>query len=568
MTFGAPWALLGLLAAAPVIAAYFLRRRQPPRIVSALFLWRSTQHRAEAGAKLERFSRETSLMLELLAILLAVAYLADVRLGADSSSPLLVVIVDGSFSMQAGAAERARGLIAQRLAAHSNARVTLIESGLRPTMLAGPAAGLADATEALSRWRPSQPSHDLALTFATATEHTHVPRQRILFITDGPPGTPLPENIEMLAVGRPQPNVAFISVHRRDESGHAELTFRIANFGAQPIDTTLRLGLPDGGARVVPLALAVGVPTATRIVLPLGQGQLVASLPDDALPLDGEVTVSLEPEAAVQVGLSGALEPETTQALKRGLSAASGVELRNPAELTFGARDSTATVTIGGTSPLRTFVGPFFAQRDHPLLDDVALGGVLWAAGENPTGIPLLSAGTAVLLSEDEDGRVHFNIDLKRSNLHRTSAWPVFIANLVRSARAQRPGLSKMQLMLGESVPLVVPATARWKLVGPRGVERPIFGAGAISLPPLSMPGRWELRDAEATLGAVDVLPLDPRESDLRDRAELARPSTGAALFAEPKDVHSRPWWLLVGLLLTLLLDFWLTARSKTGWAR
>ncbi|MFN7135903.1 MAG: BatA domain-containing protein, partial [Myxococcales bacterium] len=67
MSFGAPWGLLALLALPLLVGLYFLRRRQPPRAVSAVFLWRSPDERAEAGPKLQRFSRETSLLLECLA---------------------------------------------------------------------------------------------------------------------------------------------------------------------------------------------------------------------------------------------------------------------------------------------------------------------------------------------------------------------------------------------------------------------------------------------------------------------------------------------------------------------
>jgi len=41
MSFGFPWGLLALGALVPLVAAYFLRRKQKPVVVSALFLWRT-----------------------------------------------------------------------------------------------------------------------------------------------------------------------------------------------------------------------------------------------------------------------------------------------------------------------------------------------------------------------------------------------------------------------------------------------------------------------------------------------------------------------------------------------
>ena len=81
MSFGAPLGLLALAAIPALVAAYFLRRRQPPRIVSALFLWRTPDQRAEAGPRFQRSSRELSLALEILAVGFAALFLADARCG-------------------------------------------------------------------------------------------------------------------------------------------------------------------------------------------------------------------------------------------------------------------------------------------------------------------------------------------------------------------------------------------------------------------------------------------------------------------------------------------------------
>ena len=101
MTLGAPLGLLALAAMPALVAAYFLRRRQPPRTVSALFLWRTPDQRAEAGPRLNRFSRESSLALELLAVAFAALFLADVRCGENAPKQHVVIVLDGSLSMNA-----------------------------------------------------------------------------------------------------------------------------------------------------------------------------------------------------------------------------------------------------------------------------------------------------------------------------------------------------------------------------------------------------------------------------------------------------------------------------------
>src|SRR4051794_20447412 len=167
MTFGFPLGLMALAAVAPLLVAYFLRRKQPPRLVSALFLWRSPDQRAQAGPRFQRFSREASLLLELLAVLAAAAFLSDAHCGGAASKRHLVAVVDGSLSMQAksggrSVAERVRDRLAALVVSEGAGQLTVIESGLKPTVLAGPQAEVSRALAALESWTPSQPAHDVA----------------------------------------------------------------------------------------------------------------------------------------------------------------------------------------------------------------------------------------------------------------------------------------------------------------------------------------------------------------------------------------------------------------------
>lgn len=142
MSLGFPLGLVALLAVPAVVAAYFLRRKQPPRVVSALFLWRTPDQRAEAGPRFERFSREASLALETLALVAAALFLADARCGETAKRAHVVVVVDGSLSMQAtragkSSADAARDAVAA-LAANEGAWVrTIIESGPKPLRASG-----------------------------------------------------------------------------------------------------------------------------------------------------------------------------------------------------------------------------------------------------------------------------------------------------------------------------------------------------------------------------------------------------------------------------------------------
>lgn len=568
MTFGAPWGLLALLALPVLVAAYFLRRKQPPRVVSALFLWRTRDLQAEAGPRFERFTRELSLTFETLAVVCAALFLADARCGTAASSKHLVVIVDGGLSMlarQAGhsVADRVKTEVASLVQREGAGTLTLIESGPRPTVLAGPQQPVDRALSVLEGWTPSQPAHDLAPAFALARSLGAV-GQRLWFFTDGPlEGTGvLPEHVEALSLGSPAANLALVSAQRHDEGGVAQVTVRVGNCTEEARTVNVRFDVVGDA----PQTHAVSLEPLGTAVLRAGfkaTGPIEVALPDDALSEDGRVTLLPAPLAEVKVGFVEGLDEGARAALGRFLAIAPAVTVSEPSTLRFGPPGSRAQVTLGVQGATRSFVGPFFTQKGQPLFDDVQLGGVVWAAGANPPGRVLMSMGDAILVSEEEDGTVHLNLDVAHSNVQRTVAWPVLLGNVVRAARLKTPGLPRRHLMLGEEVLVVTAPEGVWRFVGPAKQVRPILGVGVLTSPPLPAPGRWELQRDGALVDALVVLPLDPRESDLRSRGPWSSPGAETASLGGFATSRPRPLWPLVVLLLLMMADYWLTARPR-----
>jgi hypothetical protein len=582
VSFGFPWGLLALGALAPLVAAYFLRRRQKPVVVSALFLWRTPRPRAEAGPRWERFTREASLLLEALAVVAAALFLADVRLGEAARTRHLVLVVDGSLSMSARGPdgvtvlEKARREAAKRVEEVEATQVTVLASGIAPRVLAGPEAEPSRALAALESFQALGADHDVMPTLIWAQELAG-PGRRVVFLTDAPPESEalVPGSVRWMALGEARDNVALVSAQRRDEGATATVTLRVARFGAGPQEVEARVrakpgpGAKEGTERVERVRLPDEGTTTVRLTFQ-GAGDVEVSLPDDALPEDGRVRLPPAPLRPVAVGLAEGLTPPERQSLERFLAVAPEVERDGagaredggPAELlVFGPRGTEARVTVGAPGKPRTFVGPFFSEKGHPLLDDVQLAGVRWTAGDNPPGRPLVTAGEAVLVSEEEGGRVHLNVDLTRSNVQRVAAWPVLLGNVVREARRTREGFPRRQLTLGEPLPVVTVPGARYTLVGPGG-SRPVFGAGAVDLPPPSGPGRYVLeRDGDA-VDAAEVLALDARESDLRGRGSADVPAREASDDEERGNAPGRARWPLVLLLVALVADFYVTRRS------
>ena len=569
MTLGFPLGLLALAAIPALVAAYFLRRRQPPRTVSALFLWRTPDQRAEAGPRLNRFSRESSLALELLAVLFATLFLTDLRCGQAASRQHVVIVVDGSLSMNARidgttAADRAKTEIA-RIAREENAGVlTLIETGIKPTLIAGPQQEVDRALSALEKWTPAQPAHDFSPALTLARELSGSIEHRIYFLTDGPlaDSVAVPPQLEGRSVGKQASNLAFLSAQRRDEDGRAQVTVRVGNFSDVAVTAEVRFWAPDDAPQIQEVKLQPSATAVLRVGFKTGQ-PITVSLPDDALVEDGHLTLLPSPLADVTVSLLEGVDPAAQQALRRFLSVAPGVKLAPEALLTFGPPVSNATVRIGAVAPLKSFVGPFFAQKGNSLLDDVQLGGVVWTAGVNPAGRVLMSAGEVVLISEEDDGTLHLNLDTSRSNVQRTVAWPVLLSNVVRQSRLSTPGFPRKHLMLGEETPLVTSAGSTWELIAPDGQTRPVIGSGVLTLPPLPAAGQWKLEKTGKPFDALVVLPLDPRESDLRTRGAWEVVPARPQAFASFATARPRPWWPLLVVLMLVLLDFWLTAAPR-----
>ncbi|SEM28560.1 Aerotolerance regulator N-terminal [Stigmatella aurantiaca] len=571
MSFGFPWGLLALAAWGPLAAAYFLRRRQKPVTVSALFLWRTPRPRVEAGPRFERFTREASLLLEALAVLAAALFLADVRWGDEARGRHVVLVVDGGLSLSARGPdgvtvlERVRREAATRLNTEGATRVTVLASGLSPQVLAGPEAEPSRALAALESFQALGAGHDVTPTLLWAQELAG-PGQRVHFFTDAMPeeGVAVPPSVRWTALGAPRDNVALVSAQRRDEGPLATVTLRVARFGG-PEQVALRVlarpgaGAKEGSERSEPVALPAEGAATVRLTFE-NAGDVEVSLPPDALPEDGQARLVPSAVRPVRLALAEALEAPARQALERFLAVAPGVEV-GAAEgaLLWGPPGTEARLTVGASGTLRTFVGPFFSEKGHPLLDDVQLGGVRWTAGSNPPGRPLVTAEDTVLLSE-EDGRVHLNLALARSNLQRTPAWPVLLGNVVREARRAQEGFPRHQLNVGEPLPVVTEAGARYALEGPLG-PKPLFGAGALTLPAPPVPGRYTLLREGEPVDVADVLPLDARESDLRGRGTGEREAQAEARDVDGAAPAGRARWPLVVLLGALLLDFYVTRR-------
>jgi len=183
MGFTQPLGLLALLAVPVVLYLHLFRRRFEPRKVSALFLFAADALPASAGRTKTRLLNTVSLWCELIAATALALWLGGFYVGAPEAEQHLVVVLDDSASMQAtgplgDTREQAQGFVEGAIRAlPSSAEVTVIRTGVRPEVIAGPRARTAGALAALSTWSPGQPVHDPSRAWERRQRERH---QRIV----------------------------------------------------------------------------------------------------------------------------------------------------------------------------------------------------------------------------------------------------------------------------------------------------------------------------------------------------------------------------------------------------
>lgn len=590
MYFANPWGLLALLAIPAIVVIHMYHRRFPPLVVAGLHLWSSETRQNLAGRQRERLPITRSLLLELLAALLMSLLLSQPRWGGLDRTVHLVAILDSSASMQGRPVDAAEPSFRDAAIAELERRaaglprgslVTLILTGLRPTMLAGPAVPWDEARRQLANWRPAAPRHsfvpawDLGVQLVEGNGELlfltdHLPRRRETQTTtpdeqdSGPPGSgpdpapraaapaelgEAPERMEIVSVGRRLNNAAISAARWSFDSttGRGTVFVRVQNQSRRPADVEVRgrrqeqvvfrrrVSLPERGA------------ASFEAEVPGGLGQLTIELTsgDDGLALDNRVEL-IEP--SVRTVTYSLLLPtgESTRLLKKVLDVLPDVQagdaqnahivfapagtLPAPSARTWWAGIGPVSLVEDDVEAAKDLAGPYLLDKRHPLLEGIVLGGVVWGGVQAiPFEVtPLISSGKSILLSRLAATRTVgylFNIDLERSNLGESPDWPILLTNLIELRRENLPGLQRWNYRLGEEVRFrlfegeVDPqAAAGGELALVHdGKSKAIARSPQVEISAPDEPGIYELQAGETPIGRFAVNFFDAEESDLRN---------------------------------------------------
>lgn len=578
-----PWGLLALASVAAVIAIHLFQRRFLRRRVAGLFLWLEGRREAPAGKAVKPPPPTASLLLEILACVVLSLLLAGARSKRAARSEHIAVVLDGSGSMSAkppgGAsfADRAREKVNELFRSSPGARTTIYASGRTPRILFGPEGDPREALVRLAAWRPEEPSHDILETVHLA--RTAAGGGAPVFVVSDHLPEAVPKGVSWTSVGESLPNVGFVRATRRrkdDDDDDVRLTVR--SFGG-PAEADLVVR--EGDREVFRKTIAIDGEADVEIAVPRAARVLAAELPPDALALDDRAF--LAPPRLKEVRCLVLASGKEREAIERAARSVEGVALVEspPADLAAGAgtevlREPPET-WVCAFAPFpegvvsgepKGLLGPYVVDARHPLFESASLEGVAWFASGNleVASLPLVSSGEIALVAEAPAPRrgFLFNLDLARTNLTRTPAWPVLLYNLVALRRETLPGPDRAILGAGEPLRLRLPP------VGARTVEFEGDGwsesvAAAdevfVRLPSRPMPIR-------VAAGGEDLWELavnwhDPAESDL---SALGPGRAGESERAETREAAESRWsdplfWTLLALAAAALLADWSLAR-------
>jgi len=611
MYFANPWGLLGLISLPIITAIHLYQRRFPPLVVAGAHLWGAETRVQTAGRRRDRLPITTSLLLELLAGLIFSLALAQPRFGELGRVGHLVVVLDDSASM-AGAPtgeptfrESAIAAIEQRLnELGRNARVTLIRSGVQPTLLGQRTMDWTEAQSVLANWQPHAPRHDFGPAWDEAARIVG-PEGQFLFVTDliDETAETLPLGMEIVSVGRKLANVAISTARWTFDStaGEGRLFVRIANYAGTPADVTLTVSSEEQSLLKQQVALEAHTAAPLEASIPGGVGKLTLTIdsPGDGVDVDNTVTL-VEPKIRLlNVAITLPADSAEERLTRRAIAAMPDVQLSeaNRAHLQFGpagavppARRALWWLGIGPVNPspvvrkqARDLLGPYLIEKQNPLLDGIVLGGVVWG-GVQPLDLPLrplISSGRTPLLGEllDTPGAAWImNIDLARSNLGESPDWPILMTNFVERRRDELPGLRRWNFQVNETIAFRAPAASdsdfdgtdadEVTLVNPDGRERTLVRDrnDLVEITRLESTGIYTVRDGDREIGtfAVNFFDNDESESVVRLAPGQRQPQQGSsATQLALDDPYSWLMVLAILLLLAAILSDWYVLRPR-----
>jgi len=577
--FTTPLALLGLVSLPALVAIYYLHTRSRLQPVSSLLLWTDARLIPDGGRRVERLRLPLVFWLELLVLALLVLAAAGLHLPATAGSRPLIVVLDDSYSMQAGASDstrkRAKDALLDDLRRNPRRSVQFVLASDRPQVLGDTFSATSEMERVLEGWTCQSNTARLDTTVALALELGGESASVLVLTDHAPDPPPAAGRVRWWSFGSATPNWAFVNASRTPGPRGDRLLLEVANLAADSRSTSVRLEAdqPSRELSRSDLHLAAGETRRLILEVPEGVGAIRALLDDDELNLDN--AVSLLPVGRKTVTYEMRLgDKELRSAFERALKA-SGIatiaEGRGQLVFLDGGLEppdgeEAWIVRVLRETEAEAFTGPFVIDHAHPLTNGLSLTGVVWGGGKSPLpGAPVVMAGNVTLLTDSESvgGRHELRLRLRPdlSTLTQLPAWPALVWNLVHWRAAFQPGLERANVRVGEE--------AVWMLASSKASIDVMRPGGEVSTVPVhsrratiraDRSGVYFLRAGnENAAFAANVLN--------RDESDLTKCVTGrwgdeldeSTLRSDYRDVTA---WLVLLAAAIVTLHMWVLARK------
>ncbi len=537
-----PLGLIGLATLPALLAVYLLRHRHRRLPVSALFLWNFAQPPRRGGARLKRSPLPPIFWLEtILLALLALAAADPLFPRADARRELLVVL-DAGVAMQAPgpngapALEQALRQVRREFRSEPWRRRRVIEAADTPTVRVD-ATETGSALAQLDGFSARAPRSDLAAALTLAMRLAGS-ADAILVVTDRPPAAP-PEDprLRWIALGAASANVAITDALRGpDNAGGEVCVTEIANFSGEQKTLTLFMEQGIRSEQAARFVLDAGARQRVRLNVPDARAPLTLRLePDDDFMVDNQVVLCPEPLPRLPVSLR--MQPESLHAtlLRKALTAGGRVAgaptdgASSPPTPALIFRDAAEpesvyppwTVVLHSPPEPQPFAGPFLRTTRHPLIEELALDGVLWGAQSSYPlpGVPVLCLADGTPLIAIADGPVlHLQWAPEQSTLQRTPDWPILIDNLLAWRTESLPAGQPRNMPLGARAVWESPDSGFATVRHPDGSVARLPSREGMTIFKPDQPGLYRIEPPRGEAFETGVNLLAPATSDLRAR--------------------------------------------------
>ncbi len=605
MTFGAGWALAGLVLLVPLVILHLRPRTRTPRELPSLLLWRGLESDATSVSRRPRLPPlPLLLLLQALALVALVLALAEPSTRSSPRPAATVLVLDNSFWMQAPGRLTDERRAAERIVAAAPGAVRIVVADGTPAVgYSGPATG---ARAILRDLRAGASAPDLPAAIGAAAGLLTGAHDRLAVIRA--PEDPLPQlragahEVRTVVAGAAIPDQGIFDPSARCEVGSptdCEIVATVTNSGPTPVVDHIVADVP--GRPSLALTARVGAGSSAPIELLAAPGEHVELQlrSTDPLPVDNRAWVVVPQESGLARGASVTVVGQRATALPvaQALAAVPGVKLavQTPAKYRPAQVRSSDLVVVDGVlpggglppAPAVLLIDPRKLPGGHvggvgadptlsgtdptsPLLNDVDLSGLTIASGAAhrlvlPRSMtPVAWSPSGPLLAAGDNGRTRLAVLAfapTGSNLPQLSSFPILIANIVNWGLEWAP----TSAVAGAPVRVDAIAGARSASVSGAGTatQRTSLGTGGAVVQAPSTPGLYTIAETgpgvahratvAVNLGTAPTTaapPIDVRTAGLPTRTQPGSPLT--------------LWLLAAGLLLVVLeFAYWALRRER-----